>query len=84
MLLILVMLGLGWAAANSRGWPVTIFGIPLPALAPNGSRWGHSAGDVHTFLVNILLALVGLHVAAALYHHFFLRDKVLKRMLPGA
>lgn len=82
-LLILVMVLLGWAAANSRGWPVTIFGLPLPALAPNGSRWAHSAGDVHTFLVNILLALVALHVIAALYHHFFLRDKVLKRILPG-
>ena len=28
------------------------------------------------------LALVGLHVVAALYHHYVLHDGVLKRMLP--
>lgn len=82
-LLILVMTVLGWAAANFRGWPVTVFGVPIPALAGKGDSWAHSAGDVHTFLVNILLALVILHVSAALYHHFIVRDKVLRRMLPG-
>ena len=82
-LLILVMTVLGWAAANSRGWPVTVFGAPIPALAKNGERWAHTAGDVHTFLVNVLLALVILHAGAALYHHFVVKDKVLKRILPG-
>ena len=82
-LLILVMTLLGWAATNSRGWTVTVFGIPLPFLAGKGDRWAHTAGDVHSFLVHVLLALVILHVAAALYHHFFLRDKVLKRILPA-
>ena len=83
-ILILVMVVLGWAAADYRGWPVTIFGIPLPALANKGDRWANTAGDVHTFLVNVLLGLVILHVGAALYHGFFLRDKVLKRILPGS
>jgi cytochrome b561 len=31
----------------------------------------------------ILLGLVSLHVAAALYHHFVGRDRVLWAMLPG-
>jgi cytochrome b561 len=31
-----------------------------------------------------LLALVGLHVAAALYHRLIRRDGVMQRMLPGA
>ena len=82
-LLILAMTVLGWAAANFRGWPATVFGAPIPALANKGDRWAHTAGDVHSFLVNVLLGLVILHVVAALYHHFFLRDKVLRRMLPG-
>jgi cytochrome b561 len=30
-----------------------------------------------------MLALVGLHVAAALYHYAVRRDRVLQRMLPG-
>jgi len=28
--------------------------------------------------------IAGLHAIAALYHHYFLRDRVLKRMLPAA
>jgi cytochrome b561 len=82
-LLILAMTVLGWAAANFRGWPVILFGAALPDLAKKGDSWAHTAGDIHTFLVNVLLALVILHAGAALYHHFFLRDKVLKRILPG-
>ena len=34
------------------------------------------AGDYHTFLVNVLLALVAIHVAAALYHHFIARRRI--------
>ena len=81
-LLVLVMTVLGWAATNYRGWPVNLFGvIPLPAIAAKGDQWAHTAGDYHTFLVNVLLALVAIHVGAALYHHFIARDRVLKRML---
>jgi cytochrome b561 len=82
-LLILVMTLLGWAAANFRGWPVTILGAALPPLAKKGDSWAHTAGDIHTFLVNVLLALVILHAVAALYHWLFLRDKVMKRIIPG-
>jgi cytochrome b561 len=82
-LLILVMSVLGWAATNARGWPVKLFGvIPFPALANNGDKWAHTAGDIHTLLVNVLLALAAVHVGAALYHHFIARDRMLKRMLP--
>lgn len=34
----------------------------------------------HGFTATILLALVGLHVAGALYHQFILRDNLLARM----
>jgi cytochrome b561 len=81
--LVLVMTLLGWAAANARGWDVKLFGfITLPALAPNGSGWGHEAGDIHNVLVYVLLGFIGLHVAGALYHYFIRRDQVLQRMLP--
>ena len=77
---------LGWINASWRGFAVSLFGlIELPKLmatrAP-GFRW---TGDVHGLLANyLMLALVGLHVAAALYHNFIRRDGVLQRMLPGA
>ena len=75
---------LGWVNASWRGMPVVMFGLELPQLVAKraaGWRW---TGDVHGLLSNyLLLALVGLHVAAALYHQFIRRDGVLQRMLPG-
>ncbi|MEP6830286.1 MAG: cytochrome b [Rhizomicrobium sp.] len=83
--LVLAMTVLGWAAANARGWDVKLFGVvTLPALAPNGSAWGHEAGDIHNILVYVLLGFIALHVAGALYHYFILRDRVLQRMMPAS
>jgi len=75
---------LGWIDASFRGMPIVMFGAELPKLvgtrAP-GWRW---TGDVHDLLANyLMLTLVGLHVAAGLYHYFIRRDGVLQRMLPG-
>jgi len=38
---------------------------------------------VHQFLGDAIMWLAGLHSAAALYHHFMLKDGVLATMLPG-
>jgi cytochrome b561 len=75
---------LGLLNANWRGMPIVMFGLELPTvLAKRAPGWGWT-GDVHGLLANYaLLALVGLHVAAALYHYFVRRDGVLQRMLPG-
>lgn len=79
--LLIVQPLMGWANASSRGWSLTLFGaVPLPALAPTGSRFGHALGDLHGVLAWAMLGLIGLHIAAALFHHFVLRDGVLRRM----
>lgn len=83
--LVFVMTILGWAAANSRGWTVVLFGaVPLPSLAPKGAAWAHEAGDIHNILVYVLLGFIVLHVAGALYHYFVRRDRVMQRMLAFA
>ena len=39
---------------------------------------------MHAVLANyLLLALIALHILAALFHHFVLRDRVLVSMLPS-
>ena len=82
-LFVLVMTILGWAAANFRGWDVRVFGVvKLPALAIKGDSWAHTAGDIHNFLVWPFLALIALHIAAAFYHYFVRKDRILQRMLP--
>ena len=83
-IVLIVMPVLGWANASTRGFPVTLFGaVPLPKLLPTHMKNGGLIGDVHTFLAYyVMLPLIGLHIVAALYHHFGLRDGVLRRMLP--
>jgi cytochrome b561 len=83
-LLLFVVPVLGWFSASWRGFPVIMFGLELPKLiAPRAPEWQWT-GDVHGLLANYaMLALVGLHVSAALYHWLVRRDRVLQRMLPG-
>jgi cytochrome b561 len=82
--LLLVSPFLGWASASAHKLPVTLFGLlALPALADPRARWALTAGDIHGLMMWTLLALIALHTAAAIYHHFIRRDDVLRRMLPA-
>jgi cytochrome b561 len=83
-LLLFVLPILGWINASWRGMPIVMFGLELPMLVAKRAPGWQWTGDVHVVLSNyLLLALVALHVAAALYHYLFRRDRVLQRMLPG-
>jgi cytochrome b561 len=74
---------LGWASASAHNLPVTFFGaFALPDIAQPKAHWALTAGDIHIYTMWTLLGLIGLHAAAALYHHFFRHDDVLRRMLP--
>lgn len=74
---------LGWANASSRGWAVRLLGlVDYPRLITVGSSFGRAMGDIHGVLAWMLFALIVMHVVAALFHHFVLRDQVLQRMSP--
>jgi cytochrome b561 len=82
--LLLVVPLLGWINASWRGMPVVMFGLELPKLIATRAAGWQWTGDVHGLLANyVMLALIGVHVVGALYHHFIRHDGVLKRMLPG-
>jgi cytochrome b561 len=73
----------GWAYASSHGIAVTFLGLTtVPAIFANGSEIGLTIGNLHSLLTWILLAALGLHVAAALAHSVIWRDGVMSRMLP--
>ena len=81
-LLVLVTTLSGWFYASARGWTLTFFGLfPLPALVAQGSPTGRAIGGIHENIVWVLLAVIAMHVAAALVHAFVYRDRVLQRML---
>ncbi len=57
------------------------FGRSLPALVGPNKGMQELMEEIHESLGNIFYAVIGLHMAAALWHHFFVRDNTLKRML---
>jgi cytochrome b561 len=71
----------GWAYSTALGFHVVYLGlIPLPDLAPKDKALADVLIQVHATLAWMLAALVGLHVAAALKHHFIDKDGLLLRM----
>ena len=44
----------------------------------------HPTEVVHTYLAYALFALAGVHILAALYHQFLLRDGLIRRIWPAA
>jgi cytochrome b561 len=63
--------------------PLTIFGIgDVAPMLPPAHDLGQSIAYIHTILGNVILWLAGFHAAAALLHHFILRDNILISMLP--
>lgn len=73
----------GWIMASAGKYPLNWFGlIDLPKLAVTRADPAYLIGrEAHELLGWLFAALAVLHIAAALRHHFFLRDGVLKRML---
>jgi cytochrome b561 len=81
--LVLIAPFLGWASASAHNLPVSLFGaMPLPALAPPKARWALTSGDIHTYAMWTMLGLIAFHAAAALFHFYVRRDRVLQSMLP--
>lgn len=84
-LLVLAVPASGWLMSSALGFPTRLFGLAqLPDLIERNRELGEFLKQVHFLLNKSLLALVALHVAAALKHHLVDRDGVLLRMLPGA
>jgi cytochrome b561 len=70
--------GLATLFLRGRGIEAFLFSIPSP-LAENRAL-ARSAKEVHEVLSFVLIGLSGVHVAAALWHQFVLRDNTLARM----
>jgi cytochrome b561 len=91
-----LMLGMplsGWAMVSAspliRVRPTVLFGVipwpafPLPGLSSDQLHdLRHLFGATHSALALVAYAVIVLHVAAALKHHFLDRDDVLTRMAP--
>ena len=73
----------GWLYNSASGYPLQWFRrFNLPALAGKDEQLAKLAHALHEYGFWLLLILVVGHVGAALYHHLFLDDGTLHRMLP--
>lgn len=74
---------IGWSLSNAYGKTVYLFGITLPNLVAADEDLADTLGTWHLNAAWALLALVTVHIVAALVHHLVLRDGLLHRVLPG-
>jgi cytochrome b561 len=73
---------LGWLTLGAQGKPIPFFGLQLPALTAADKDLGHTLEGIHETIGTLGYYLIGLHAAAALFHHYWTRDNTLRRMLP--
>lgn len=81
LMLLAIPIG-GWLAVSYYG-PVQPLGIKIPSLAAENKAMAETMFKVHKLAAFALIAVAGVHIAAALYHYTARGDNVLARMLPG-
>lgn len=84
----------GWllVSASPTGIPTMYFGLfqwpNLPFFGgltrPEHMHYVHTFAAAHSYMAFFAIALLALHVAAALYHQYIRRDTVVRRMWFGA
>jgi cytochrome b561 len=76
---------LGWAHSGAHqpdysSW----FGLfHVPQITSPDKAMADAFEERHIFMAYVLLALIAIHLAAALWHHFVKRDRVTARMIDG-
>ena len=74
----------GWLYNSASNFPLRWFGLfSVPALSGPDKELKSFAHEVHETGFYLLAALVLLHIAAALKHHFVDHDATMARMIPG-
>ena len=66
-----------------EGHPLTWLGGDIGPWIASSHGIGVRIATLHGWLGDVILWLAGFHAAAALFHHFVLKDGVLRSMIPG-
>lgn len=70
----------GWLALSAAGKPIPFFGLELPALMGPNKTFAHDIKELHEAVGQLGYWLIGVHVAAALGHHYIIKDGLMSRM----
>jgi len=79
--LLLAVPVLGYLAI-SYGDYVDVFGVRLPMITQKNEDLSKQVFEWHSLGAFLIIGFVALHIAAAVYHRFFRRDRVVERMIP--
>lgn len=71
---------LGWLYLSAAGKPIPFFGLELPALMSPDKAFSKNIKELHEAIGTAGYWLIGMHVTAALGHHYLLKDRLLERM----
>ena len=71
----------GITTANFTTDPIIVFGIINLSSEVNNIEMFNLIRGVHEFATNAIIALISIHIIAALYHHFIAKDDTTKNML---
>lgn len=74
----------GWLILSGEGKAIPFFGLDLPPLVGPDKAFAHSIEELHETIGTIGYFVIALHTAAAIFHHYVVKDNTLRRMLPGA
>ena len=73
----------GWLFSSAAGFQTVYLGVlPIPDLLSKNKELAEVLKVMHHWINYTMAAVIVLHIAAALKHHFVDRDDVLIRMLP--
>jgi cytochrome b561 len=74
----------GWVMSTAAGRIPHLLNLKFPLIGiPTNKELSHQFFTIHKYAAWVLIFFIVIHVAAALKHHFIMKDNVLKRMLPG-
>jgi cytochrome b561 len=74
---------LAWLMLGAGDKPIPYFGFVLPAPIRVDPALAKELKDWHELIGSTGYWLIGLHAAAGLFHHYWVGDNTLKRILPG-
>lgn len=72
----------GWLILSASGTPIPLWGLSMPPLIAPSKALAEQIKELHEIGGKIGYGLIGLHAAAALFHHYIQKDNTLRRMLP--